>query len=51
MEDFIMKTPKISLLQWQKRFGTEKACAATLLNIVGHRDLCVQTAAMIQHTS
>jgi transposase-like protein len=30
MEDFIMKTPKISLLQWQKRFGTEKACAATL---------------------
>lgn len=22
-----MKTPRISLLQWQKRFGTEKACA------------------------
>jgi transposase-like protein len=22
-----MKTPEISLLQWQKRFGTEKACA------------------------
>ena len=25
-----MKTPKISLLQWQQRFGTEEACAATL---------------------
>lgn len=22
-----MKTPRISLLEWQKRFGTEKACA------------------------
>jgi len=25
-----MKMPKISLLQWQKRYGTEKACASTL---------------------
>ena len=25
-----MKTPQISLLQWQQRFGTERACAATL---------------------
>lgn len=25
-----MKTPKISLLEWQQRFGTEEACAATL---------------------
>jgi transposase-like protein len=30
MEDFIMKMPKISLLEWQKRYGTEEACAATL---------------------
>lgn len=25
-----MKTPTISLLEWQKRFGTEKACAAAI---------------------
>ena len=25
-----MKTPKISLLEWQQRFGTEEACAETL---------------------
>ena len=25
-----MKMPEISLLDWQKKFGTEKACAATL---------------------
>ena len=25
-----MKMPKISLIEWQKRYGTEKACAATL---------------------
>lgn len=25
-----MKTPTISLLQWQKRFGTEKACASAI---------------------
>lgn len=25
-----MKTPKISLLEWQKRFGTEKACAEAI---------------------
>lgn len=25
-----MKTPKISLLEWQQRFGTEEACADTL---------------------
>jgi len=25
-----MKMPKIGLLQWQKRYGTEKACAFTL---------------------
>ena len=25
-----MKTPAISLLEWQKRFGTEKACAAAI---------------------
>lgn len=25
-----MKMPKISLLEWQKRYGTEKACATTL---------------------
>lgn len=25
-----MKMPKISLLEWQKRYGTEKACAAAL---------------------
>jgi transposase-like protein len=30
MEDFIMKMPKISLLEWQKHYGTEVACAATL---------------------
>ena len=28
MEDFIMKTPEISLLQWQKRFCTEKSVAS-----------------------
>lgn len=27
-----MKTPSISLLEWQKRFGTEKACASTIAN-------------------
>jgi len=25
-----MKTPTISLLEWQKRFGTEKACAVAI---------------------
>jgi len=25
-----MKMPRISLIEWQKRYGTEKACAATL---------------------
>jgi transposase-like protein len=25
-----MKTPKISLLEWQRRYGTEEACAVTL---------------------
>ncbi len=25
-----MRMPKISLLQWQKRYGTEKACISTL---------------------
>jgi transposase-like protein len=30
LEDFIMKTPKISLLEWQERYGTEEACADTL---------------------
>ncbi len=25
-----MKMPKLSLLEWQKRYGTEKACAATI---------------------
>jgi len=30
MENFIMKTPQISLLEWQQRFGTEEACAETL---------------------
>ncbi len=29
-EDFIMRMPKISLLQWQKRYGTEKACISML---------------------
>jgi transposase-like protein len=26
-----MKTSEVSLLEWQKRYGTEKACAATLV--------------------
>ena len=25
-----MKTPRISLLEWQKRFGSEKACAEAI---------------------
>ena len=25
-----MRMPKISLLQWQKRYGTEKTCISTL---------------------
>ena len=25
-----MRMPKISLLQWQKRYGTEKACISML---------------------
>ena len=25
-----MRMPEISLLEWQKRYGTEKACAAAL---------------------
>ncbi len=29
-KDFIMKMPRISLLQWQKRYGTDKACASAL---------------------
>jgi len=28
--DFIMQTAEISLLEWLKRYGTDKACAATL---------------------
>ena len=28
-----MKIPEISLLQWQERYGTEKACASTLAKI------------------
>jgi ribosomal protein L37AE/L43A len=26
-EDLAMKMPQVSLLEWQKKFGTEKACA------------------------
>ena len=29
-EDFIMKMPELSLLEWQKLYGTERACASTL---------------------
>lgn len=28
-----MKMPSISLVEWQKRFGTEKACAKVLANV------------------
>ena len=33
MEDFIMKMPTISMLEWQQRYGKEAACAATLAKI------------------
>ncbi len=33
-----MKMPIVSLLDWQKQFGTEKACAKTLIK-VRHVDL------------
>jgi hypothetical protein len=29
-EDFTMKMPQISLLEWQKKYSTEKACAAAI---------------------
>jgi len=29
-DDLIMRMPKTSLLQWQKRYGTEKACKSML---------------------
>ena len=25
-----MKMPQVSLLEWQKKYGTEKACAAAI---------------------
>ena len=28
-----MKMPKLSLLEWQKKYGTEKACAKALFNV------------------
>lgn len=28
-----MQMPKISLLEWQKRFGTEKSCMQTLTKV------------------
>jgi len=28
-----MKMPTISLLEWQKKFGTEKACIKTLTKV------------------
>jgi len=32
-----MKMPAISLVEWQKRFGTEKACTKALEKIVGQK--------------
>ena len=29
-EDLTMKMPQVSLLEWQKQYGTEKACTAAI---------------------
>lgn len=36
-EDFIVKMPQMSLPEWQKRFGTEKAWAAAIAKFRGGR--------------
>ena len=42
-----MEMPKISLLQWQKRYGTEKACVSTLTKYRWQMASSVPNAAMI----
>ena len=32
-EDLAMKMPQVSLLEWQKKFGTEKACADAIASV------------------
>jgi hypothetical protein len=50
MENFIMKMPQISLLEWQKKYGTEKACANAIVNYRWPQGfLCVLNAAMNMH--
>jgi hypothetical protein len=36
-----MKMPVISLLEWQKKYGTEKACIKTLTKFVGRKAFSV----------
>ena len=46
-EDLAMKMPQISLLEWQKKYGTEKACADAIAKYRCPMALCAPDAVMI----
>jgi len=42
-----MKDKELNLLDWQKHYGTEEACAQALFSNVGRKDFAARTAGMI----